>query len=307
MPQHLQLRRQFMSLAKAHGAGHHNSRRGLRNVTDVTSEPIFQVKLACVATAAAALGLAFAAPANAETTGTVKAQTTQRMNGPNLNSGQDGVYKSGQVLTLVCHTTGEPVKGYFSFNIPNGGWDNLWYKTSDNHYVADVDIETHTLNALGSDCNQGEQQAAPAPAAQSGELRWPLDSVNVVQEFGANPASYQPKGHDGIDLAAATGTPVHAAADGTVAFEGYGQNNSWMTEMAGICILLRHSNIHTGYAHLSRTVINDGQHVTKGQLIGYSGSTGEATGPHLHFEVLPLNPDFKNGYNGRIDPHPYVA
>jgi murein DD-endopeptidase MepM/ murein hydrolase activator NlpD len=238
----------------------------------------------------------------------VKAQTTQRMNGPNLKSGQDGVYKAGQVLTLVCHTTGERVKGYFSFNIPNGGWDDLWYKTSDGHYVADVDIETHTLNALGPECNQGGQQAAPAPAAQSAELRWPLDKVEVVQKFGANPdPKLQPNGHDGIDLAAGTGTPVYAAADGTVAFEGEGKNNAWMTDMAGICILLRHSNIYTGYAHLSRTVINDGQHVTKGQLIGYSGATGMASGPHLHFEVLPLNPDFKNGYNGRIDPRPYVA
>lgn len=253
------------------------------------------------------LGVVLAAPAAAEATGTVKAHTTQRMNGPNLNSGQDGVYRAGQVLTLECHTTGEPVKGYFSFNIPNGGWDNLWYKTGDQHYVADVDIETHTLNPLGPDCNQGRPQAAPAPAPQSAELRWPLDAVKVVQDFGVNPASYQPKGHDGIDLAAPMGTPVYAAADGTVAFEGRGENNSWMTGMAGICILLRHSNIYTGYAHLSRTVTNNGQHVSKGQLIGYSGATGAASGPHLHFEVLPLSPDFKNGYNGRINPHPYVG
>lgn len=259
------------------------------------------------AATAVTAGVAPAAPANADTTATVKAATTQRMKGPSLKSGQDGVYKAGQVLTLVCHTTGEPVKGFFSFNIPNGGWDNLWYKTGDGSYVADVDIETHTLNALGPECDKGGQQAPPAPPAHAAELRWPLDKVSVVQDFGANPASYQPQGHDGIDLAANTGTPVYAAADGTVAFEGQGRNNSWMTDMAGICILLRHSDIHTGYAHLSRTVINAGQHVTKGQLIGYSGETGMASGPHLHFEVLPLNPDFHNGYNGRINPHPYVA
>lgn len=119
-------------------------------------------RLAYMATAALALGLMSPAPANAEATATVKAPTTQRMNGPNLNSGQDGVYKAGQVLTLVCHTTGEPVKGFFSFNIPNGGWDNLWYKTSDNHYVADVDIETHTLNSLGPDCPNGGGGGVPA-------------------------------------------------------------------------------------------------------------------------------------------------
>lgn len=115
-----------------------------------------------------AFGLAamLASPAHAETTGTVKAKTTQRMNGPNLNSGQDGVYKAGQVLTLVCHTTGQAVKGFFSFNIPNGGWDSLWYKTSDNHYVADVDIETNTLNALGPEC-QSDAAQQPAPVSSS--------------------------------------------------------------------------------------------------------------------------------------------
>lgn len=114
------------------------------------------------AAAASAIAVAVAAPAWAEATGTVKPQTTQRMNGPALNSGQDGVYKAGEVLTLVCHTTGEPVKGFFSFNIPNGGWDNMWYKTGDGHYVADVDIETHTLGALGPACSP---QAGPQAAS----------------------------------------------------------------------------------------------------------------------------------------------
>ncbi|WP_415823242.1 hypothetical protein [Mycobacterium senriense] len=100
-------------------------------------------------------------------TATVKAQSTQRMNGPALNAGQDGTYHAGQVLSLVCHTTGERVKGYFSFNIPNGGWDNLWYKTSDGHFVADVDIETHTLNPLGPECSPGGQQPAAAPSSKA--------------------------------------------------------------------------------------------------------------------------------------------
>jgi hypothetical protein len=103
-----------------------------------------------------------AAPVNAEATGTVKART-QRTTAPDLGS-QDGVYNVGDKLTLVCHTTGQAVKGFFSFNIPNGGWDNIWYKTSDGHYVPDVDIETGTLNALGPQCGQ-ETAAAPASDA----------------------------------------------------------------------------------------------------------------------------------------------
>jgi murein DD-endopeptidase MepM/ murein hydrolase activator NlpD len=80
-----------------------------------------------------------------------------------------------------------------------------------------------------------------------------------------------------------------------------------MTGMAGICVLVKHGDKYTGYAHLSRTVINNGQQVSKGQLIGYSGATGAASGPHLHFEVLPLNPNFGNGYAGRVDPVPFLG
>lgn len=134
-------------------------------------------RVVIAAMTALALGPVCAAPAHADTTATVKAQTTQRMNGPDLKSGQDGVYKSGQVLTLVCHATGEPVKGYFSFNIPDGGWDNVWYQTSDGHYVADVDIETHTLNALGPQCGQRVQPAAP-PASDTAANRAKGATIN---------------------------------------------------------------------------------------------------------------------------------
>jgi Peptidase family M23 len=265
------------------------------------------VKAAIVTLAAGtvASALMMAAPASAEATGTVAART-QRMSDATLTSQQNGWYDVGQQLTLVCSKHGQPVKGHFSFNIPNGGWDNLWYQTSDGSFVADVDIETGTLNVVAPNCgNQTPapqpQAQAPAPQAQqpqSGSLRWPLDKVSVVRGFSS--------GHDGIDLAAPIGTPVYAAGDGVVTFEGWGQNNSWMLGMAGVSILIQHSDIYSGYAHLSRTVIDTGQHVTKGQLIGYSGNTGDVTGPHLHFEVLPLNPNF-NDNHGRLDPRPYLS
>ncbi|WP_185981656.1 M23 family metallopeptidase [Skermania sp. ID1734] len=239
--------------------------------------------------------------ANAAVTGTVKAKT-QRMTAASLKSQQDGWYNVGDKLNLVCSTHGQAVKGYFSFNIPNGGWDSLWYKVSDGRYVADVDIETGTLSAVAPDCPPAQQSppqaASPAPPSQA-TLRWPLDSVRINQGFGVG-------GHPGIDLKADLNTPVFAAADGTVDFEGFGQNSSWMLQEAGICILIKHASIYTGYAHLTRTIINKGQKISKGQLIGYSGNTGYVTGPHLHFEVLPLSPNFHNGFNGRIDPAPYL-
>ncbi|WP_221936910.1 M23 family metallopeptidase [Mycolicibacterium sp. 018/SC-01/001] len=237
--------------------------------------------------------------AAADTTATVKAQT-QRMSAPNLNSQQNGWYNPGDRVTLVCSARGQKVQGFFSFNIPNGGWDDLWYKTTDGNFVADVDIETGTLNVVAPDCITPPQQSPP-PVSQSGHLRVPLDGApRVTRGFGGD-------GHNGIDYAVPNGTPVYAADSGTVTFEGFGQNNSWMRAEAGICVLIRHGDKFTGYAHLSRTVVDSGQQVTKGQIIGYSGATGMATGPHLHFEVLPLNPNFGNGFSGRIDPAPLLG
>jgi surface antigen len=178
------------------------------------------VRIALLATAALALSPVFAAPANAETTGTVKAPTTQRMSGPNLTSGQDGVYRAGENLTLVCHTSGEPVKGYFSFNIPNGGWDSLWYKTSDGHYVADVDIETHTLNALGPDCGPAAPPPAPASNAAANRTQGatidhnPLSGYEGYCTWGAQERVHT---NAGYYIKALTGTAVSWANQGRAA------------------------------------------------------------------------------------------
>jgi len=85
------------------------------------------------------------------------------MTDASLGSRQDGWYNPGDRLTLVCSKRGQNVKGYFSFNIP-GGWDNLWYKTSDGHFVADVDIETGTLDAVAPACGSGGGNHAPPPS-----------------------------------------------------------------------------------------------------------------------------------------------
>lgn len=141
-------------------------------------------------------------------------------------------------------------------------------------------------------------------------------NASVTQRFGAdfqladgrwyykNTLGYN--GHNGDDYAAPAGTPVYAADEGTVAFEGWGQNHTWMGAAAGICVLINNGGVYSGYAHLSGTTVNKGQRVEKGQLIGTVGSTGAATGAHLHFEALPLSPNFRNGYAGRIDPQQYM-
>ena len=140
-------------------------------------------------------------------------------------------------------------------------------------------------------------------------FRLPVDKAVLTQGFGGNAEYYKQfgqKGHNGTDWGCITGSPVYAADDGTVSFEGWGQNHSWMGTPAGICILINHGGSYAGYAHLSDTVVSKGQLVKKGQLIGHVGATGAATGPHLHFEMLPLKPNFSNGYAGRINVVPYI-
>ncbi|TFC63701.1 M23 family metallopeptidase [Cryobacterium sp. TMT2-15-1] len=141
-------------------------------------------------------------------------------------------------------------------------------------------------------------------------FRWPLDiAITITQGFGGNAEYYKQFGqigHNGLDLRAPAGTPVFAADEGTISFEGWGQNHSWMGKPAGICVLIDHIGSYAGYAHLKSTVVSKGQKVTKGQLIGYSGATGVGTGPHLHFEMFPKSPNFKNGYAGRINIMPFI-
>lgn len=89
-------------------------------------------------------------------------------------------------------------------------------------------------------------------------------------------------GHRGVDLAAPTGTPIHAAAGGTVIIARYGYNGGF-----GNYVVIQHANgTKTLYAHMSKLGTNPGASVSQGEVIGYVGSTGRSTGPHLHIEVL---------------------
>ena len=87
------------------------------------------------------------------------------------------------------------------------------------------------------------------------------------------------RAHKGVDLAGPTGTPIHATADGLVA------KADWFSSY-GLYVQLEHGgNLQTRYGHMSRLNVGAGQRVKKGDIIGYLGSTGRSTGPHLHYEV----------------------
>jgi len=126
------------------------------------------------------------------------------------------------------------------------------------------------------------------PAAGKGILRWPLDNIRITQQFGRTADSgrlYSSGTHNGVDFAASIGTPVKAALSGTVMATGNTDAISGCYSY-GKWVLLKHANgLATLYAHLSQINVAEGGSVSTGQAIGYSGNTGYATGPHLHFTV----------------------
>lgn len=106
--------------------------------------------------------------------------------------------------------------------------------------------------------------------------------------YRLDPFTGQIKMHEGIDIAAPIGTPVIATADGTVC--GAGEKPGF-----GITVEIDHGyGITTFYAHLQRTKVDPGMSMQRGDIIGYVGTTGKTTGPHLHYEVrlasIPVNP-----------------
>lgn len=150
-----------------------------------------------------------------------------------------------------------------------------------------ADLEA-ALSDLKSKYNVAVNTSDITPIGQ-GILQWPLDAVRITQYFGNTPfarsGAYNGKGHNGIDLAASIGTPIHAALSGTVI--GTGNTDAVRGCYSfGKWVMVKHGNgLNTMYAHLSSIQVSQGQQVSTGDLLGYSGETGYATGPHLHFGV----------------------
>lgn len=121
-------------------------------------------------------------------------------------------------------------------------------------------------------------------AAAPSFLRYPVKFTRISSQFSMrrlDPVTHRIQPHEGVDLAAPAGTPVHATARGTVTFAG------WQTGYGKVVKLENFGPYSTTFAHLSRFAkhLKVGQTVQQGQVIGYVGATGWATGPHLHYEV----------------------
>ncbi|WP_442598540.1 peptidoglycan DD-metalloendopeptidase family protein [Parapusillimonas sp. JC17] len=122
---------------------------------------------------------------------------------------------------------------------------------------------------------------------QGAFLRTALKFSRISSTFGMrkHPVHGTWRGHKGVDYAAPSGTPIHATADGVVDFRG------WQNGYGNTIVLKHHNGISTLYAHQSRfeNGLKKGDSVRQGQLIGYVGSTGWSTGPHLHYEFRVNN------------------
>jgi len=129
---------------------------------------------------------------------------------------------------------------------------------------------------------QGGYYSLDGKSLKKAFLKSPLQYSRVSSGFSmrVHPISGKFKAHKGVDFAAATGTPIRAVADATVDFSGNGNGY-------GNMVVLKHwSNYSTAYAHMSRIApgLRKGSKISQGQVIGYVGTTGWSTGPHLHYE-----------------------
>jgi murein DD-endopeptidase MepM/ murein hydrolase activator NlpD len=133
------------------------------------------------------------------------------------------------------------------------------------------------------------RRSSPLFQSESLPSAWPVDG-RLMSYFGrrSDPFSGEGAFHTGVDISAPTGTPVRATADGTVV------TSEWAGQYGRMVIIDHGGGIQTYYAHMSRLDVIAGQWVRRGEVVGKSGSTGRATGAHVHYEVrrrgTPVNP-----------------
>jgi len=146
---------------------------------------------------------------------------------------------------------------------------------------AAIEARIRASEAAGNDGAAGGTTTPATPSAAG--FIWPV-SGPITSPFGPRWGGF----HPGIDIGVPEGTPIHAAAAGTVIWCG------WESGYGNLVVIDHHNGLATAYGHQSRIAVSCNQDVAQGDVIGYSGCTGFCTGPHLHFEVrvdgTPVDP-----------------
>jgi murein DD-endopeptidase MepM/ murein hydrolase activator NlpD len=138
------------------------------------------------------------------------------------------------------------------------------------HEVAGLQAASRQVTAQLQSSGSSSYSSTPS----SSGLIWPVNGP-VVSGFGMRWGRM----HEGIDIGVGYGTPIHAAASGTVVYSG------WMSGYGNFVMIDHGGGMATAYGHQSAIAVGNGQSVSQGQVIGYVGCTGHCFGPHLHFEV----------------------
>ena len=161
----------------------------------------------------------------------------------------------------------------------------------------EVEAEKARFDAMVVQLQRQYDSEARGYGGGSGQFAWPEEGP-ISQGFGCTDLLGEPYDpscathhfHTGIDIAASAGTTIHAADAGVVSFAGWGGGY-------GNVIIITHGNGYsTLYGHMSGFAVGSGDRVGRGQPIGYEGSTGYSTGPHLHFEIR-INGAYQNPLN----------
>lgn len=150
---------------------------------------------------------------------------------------------------------------------------NHYGSNFDNDFYTQLITKTPTSSAKK---NNLTQSAITTASSSNGDFVYPINQPRIISSrFGMRWG----RPHNGIDIACSSGTTIYASAAGTVEYSG-------ILGQYGNCIIINHgNNIKTRYAHASSLLVSVDEMVTQGQAIGYAGSTGRSTGPHLHFEL----------------------
>lgn len=183
---------------------------------------------------------------------------------------------------------------------PVGGGDEK-FRNLFNSWQSLEDSNVPALAAVGEAASQAGLAAANranlairSMTSVSIPSRMPVEGVKLTSSYGmrVHPVMGGRRAHKGIDLAGPVGTPIYATADGVVS------KAEWFSSY-GLYVSIEHGGaLQTRYGHMSRLNVANGQRVRKGEVIGFIGSTGRSTGPHLHYEVR---------VNGEaVNPLPYM-
>jgi murein DD-endopeptidase MepM/ murein hydrolase activator NlpD len=214
---------------------------------------------------------------------------------------ESSLFQAGRYADVPSDVLGEIIKA-FSYDVdfqrdvqPGDAFEVIYERFEDADgrlartgqvLYAALTLSGHTREIFGFEPKDGSAgyYNAKGESVRKALLRTPLDVVRITSKFGMrkHPVLNYTKMHKGIDFAASTGTPIFASGDGTIV--KIGRNGGY-----GNYILLRHNGQYaTAYAHMSRFAkgLKKGSKVRQGDVIGYVGSTGRSTGPHLHYEIL---------------------